>query len=99
LSFGLAKTGAVIETFAWHHHQHGFDLEDWHIRGLRILNVQPGMNPHFGDLYPRTVALMANGTFSNEELVTHVSPVERADEAFDAALNRTGNYIKGVITF
>jgi threonine dehydrogenase-like Zn-dependent dehydrogenase len=99
LSFGLAKTGAVIETFAWHHHQHGFDLEDWHIRGLRILNVQPGMNPHFGDLYPRTVALIANGTFSNAELVTHVSPVERAGESFDAALNKTGNYIKGVITF
>jgi threonine dehydrogenase-like Zn-dependent dehydrogenase len=99
LGFALAKTGAIIETFAWHHHQHGFDLEDWHIRGLRILNVQPGMNAHFGDLYPRTVALMANGTFSNEKLVTHVSPVERAGEALDAALDRTGNYIKGVITF
>jgi threonine dehydrogenase-like Zn-dependent dehydrogenase len=99
LSFRLGKTGAVIETFAWHHHQYGFDLEDWHIRGLRILNIQPGMNPHFGDLYPRTVALMANGTFSNEKLVTHVSPVERADEALDAALDGTGNYIKGVITF
>ena len=99
LGLHLAKTGAVIETFAWHHHYHRFDLEDWHLRGLRFLNIQPGMNPHFGDLYPRTVALIANGTFSNEKLVTHVAPVEKAAEALDAALDKTGGYIKGVITF
>ena len=99
LSLQLAKPGAVIETFAWHHHHHRFDLDDWHLRGLRFLNIQPGMNPQFGDLYPRTVALIANGTFSNEKLVTHVVPVEKAAEALDAALDKTGGYIKGVITF
>jgi threonine dehydrogenase-like Zn-dependent dehydrogenase len=99
LSLELAKPGAVVETFAWHHHRHSFDLEDWHLRGLRFLNIQPGMNPHFGDLYPRTVALMANGTFSNKKLVTHVTAVENAADVFDAALDKTGGYIKGVITF
>jgi threonine dehydrogenase-like Zn-dependent dehydrogenase len=99
LSLLLARSGGVIETFAWHHHSHRFDLEEWHLRGLRFLNIQPGMNPHFGDLYPRTIALMANGTFSNEKLVTHVSPVAEATHALDAALDKTGGYIKGVITF
>ena len=99
LSMGLAKTGAIIETFAWHHHDHAFDLEVWHLKGLRLLNIQPGMTPHFGDLYPRTVALMANGTFTNRLLVTHTGLVEKAATIFDAALDRTGGYIKGVIEF
>lgn len=99
LSLNLAKTGAAIETFAWHHHSHQFNLEDWHVRGLRFLNIQPGVNPHFGDLYPRTIALTAKGVFSNEKLITHVAPVEKAHEAFDPALDKTEGYIKGVITF
>ena len=99
LAFRLAKTGAIIQPFAWHHHEHGFNLEDWHVRGLRILNIQPQMNPHFGDLYRRTVALMANGTLSNTQLVTHTARFEKAQEAFDAALDRTGGYIKGAILF
>jgi threonine dehydrogenase-like Zn-dependent dehydrogenase len=95
----IVKAGGIIENFAWHHHTHTFDLEDWHINGWRILNIQPGMNPHFGDLYPRTITLMANGTLSNEQLVTHVEKVERAHDIFTAAADKTGGYIKGVVTF
>ena len=53
----LAKRGAIIENFAWHHHEQTFDLEDWHLGGWRILNIQPLMAPHFADLYQRTIAL------------------------------------------
>jgi threonine dehydrogenase-like Zn-dependent dehydrogenase len=98
-AFALARPGGVIENFAWHHHEHAFDLEDWHVQGWRIVNSQPEMNPHFGDLYPRTISLMANGTISNRKLVTHVGPLERAAEIYAAAADRTGGYLKGVITF
>jgi threonine dehydrogenase-like Zn-dependent dehydrogenase len=98
-AMAVARPGGIIENFAWHHHEHTFDLEDWHVNGWRILNIQPGMNPHFGDLYPRTVALMANGTISQAKLVTHVGPVEKAAEVFSAAADRSGCYMKGVITF
>jgi 2-desacetyl-2-hydroxyethyl bacteriochlorophyllide A dehydrogenase len=98
-ALAIAKTGAVIECFAWHHHEHTFDLEDWHVNGWRILNIQPGMNPHFGDLYPRTVALIAGGALSNARLVTHVGGVQHAAEVYAAAADKTGGYIKGVITF
>jgi threonine dehydrogenase-like Zn-dependent dehydrogenase len=99
LALSLVKPGGIIENFAWHHHTHTFDLDDWHTNGWRILNIQPGMNPHFGDLYPRTITLMEKGTFSNEPLVTHVQKVEKAQEIFSAAADRTGGYLKGVITF
>jgi len=98
-AFALAKPGGIIENFAWHHHEHAFDLEDWHVQGWRIVNSQPEMNPHFGDLYPRTIALMANGTISNRKLVTHVGSLDRAAEIYAAAADRTGGYVKGVITF
>lgn len=98
-ALAIVKAGGIIENFAWHHHTHTFDLEDWHINGWRILNIQPGMNPHFGDLYPRTVALMANGTFSNERLVTHVEKFERAFDIFTSAADRSGGYLKGAVSF
>jgi threonine dehydrogenase-like Zn-dependent dehydrogenase len=99
LAFSLVKPGGIVENFAWHHHSHTFDLDDWHRNGTRILNIQPGMNPHFGDLYPRTITLMENGTFSNEPLVTHVEKIEKAYQIFSAAADKTGGYVKGVVTF
>ncbi len=99
LAVSLLRAGGILENFAWHHHTFSFDLDDWHRNGWRILNIQPGMNPHFGDLYPRTVALMANGTFSNQRLVTHTEKVEHADEIYSAAADRSGGYLKGVVTF
>ena len=63
------------------------------------LNIQPQMNPHFGDLFPRSIILMENGTLSNERLVTHVEKIEKAPEILAAAAGRTGGSIKGVITF
>ncbi len=99
LAFSLVKPGGIVENFAWHHHSHTFDLDDWHTNGMRILNIQPGMNPHFGDLYPRTITLMENGSFTNEPLVTHVEKIEKAYQIFSAAADRTGGYVKGVVTF
>jgi threonine dehydrogenase-like Zn-dependent dehydrogenase len=94
----VARTGAAIESFAWHHHEHTFDLEDWCANGWRILNIQPGMNQHFGDLFPRTVSLMAAGAISKDRLATHACPVGKAAEAFRAGAEKSGGYIKGVIT-
>jgi 2-desacetyl-2-hydroxyethyl bacteriochlorophyllide A dehydrogenase len=99
LAFALAKPYAVIENFAWHHHRHEFDLDEWHTRGWRILNIQPQMNPAFDSLVPRTIALMAAGAISNEGLVSHVLPFARAEEAYAAGLERSGGYMKGVIDF
>ncbi len=99
LALALAKQGAIIENFAWHHHSHQFDLDRWHLGAVRILNIQPGVNPHFGDLFKPTIDLMINGTFSNEKLITHWAPVERAKEIFTTALERRDGYMKGAILF
>jgi 2-desacetyl-2-hydroxyethyl bacteriochlorophyllide A dehydrogenase len=99
LALELAKPAAIIENFAWHHHQHEFSLDDWHTNAWRILNIQPGVNPHFGDLFPRTITLMKNRVFSNEKLVTHTAKFEDAMGIFTTALERRDGYMKGVITF
>ena len=95
----IVRPGAIIENFAWHHNSHTFDLDEWTVKGWRILNIQPQMNPHFGDLFPRSIALMANGTLSNDKLVTHVEKFERAKDILAAAAGKTGGYMKGAITF
>jgi 2-desacetyl-2-hydroxyethyl bacteriochlorophyllide A dehydrogenase len=99
LALGIAKPAAIIQNFAWHHHPHQFELDDWHINAWRIMNIQPGVNPHFGDLFPRTIDLILNGTFSNEKLMTHWAPVERAKEIFEIAMDRKDGYMKGAILF
>jgi threonine dehydrogenase-like Zn-dependent dehydrogenase len=57
------------------------------------------MNPAFDSLFPASIALMEAGAVTNEGLVTHVAPFERAGEVYEASLDRTGGYIKGVIDF
>jgi threonine dehydrogenase-like Zn-dependent dehydrogenase len=99
LAFSLVKNFGIVENFAWHHHRHEFDLDDWHTRGWRILNIQPQMNPSFDSIFPRAIALMAAGAISNEGLVTHVAPLGRAEEVYSAGLDKTGGYVKGVIDF
>jgi 2-desacetyl-2-hydroxyethyl bacteriochlorophyllide A dehydrogenase len=99
LAFALAKPYAIIENFAWHHHKAEFDLDHWHTKGLRILNIQPQMNDAFDSLFPRTIALMAAEAISNRDLVTHVAPFRAAEDAYAAGLDRTGGYMKGVIDF
>ncbi|HET7839868.1 MAG TPA: alcohol dehydrogenase catalytic domain-containing protein [Rectinemataceae bacterium] len=99
LAFALAKPYAIIENFAWHHHSQEFDLDQWHTKGWRILNIQPQMNPAFDALFPAAIKLMAAGAISNEGLVTHVASFAKAEEAYAAGLSRTGGYIKGVIEF
>ena len=95
----IVRPGGIIENFAWHHHAYTFDMDDWTVKGWRILNIQPQMNPHFGDLFPRSVTLMANGTLSNDKLVTHTAKFEKAHELLDIAAHKAGGYIKGVVTF
>jgi len=99
LAFALAKPYAIIENFAWHHHKAEFDLDDWHTRGWRILNIQPQMNEAFDAVIPRTIALMAAGAITNEGLVTHVASFGNAEDVYAAGLDRKGGYIKGVVDF
>lgn len=98
-ALSLLHAGGILLNFAWHHHEFTFDLDEWTVRGIRILSIQPQMNPYFADLFPRAVTLMAKGTFSHERLVTHTEKVETAEKLYTAAAEKTGGYLKGVITF
>lgn len=99
LALALAKPYAIIENFAWHHHRQEFDLDEWHVKGWRILNIQPQMNPGFDRLFAAAARLVESGAVTNRGLVTHVAPFERAVEVYAAGLDRTGGYMKGVIDF
>jgi L-iditol 2-dehydrogenase len=99
LAFSLVKPFGIVENFAWHHHRQEFDLDDWHTKGWRILNIQPQMNPEFDAMFPRTIALIAAGAISNRALVTHVAPLARAEELYATGLDKKGGYVKGVVDF
>lgn len=50
------------------------------------------------DIY-RTIALIENGTFHNEEIITHRFTLDQINEAFKTLENKPKDYIKGVIEF
>ena len=51
------------------------------------------------DSLSTAMTLARPGAISNEKLVTHVGPVEKAEEVYRAGAKKTGGYLNGVITF
>jgi threonine dehydrogenase-like Zn-dependent dehydrogenase len=99
LAQSLLKSGGTAVIFAWHDHLQTFDLDRWHVNSWRFLNLGPEMNPHFGDLYPAAISLMANSTFSNRKLINHTAALESAQELFETAAEGRNGYIKGAVVF
>ncbi len=74
-----------------------FDFRPAIARGITI-HVAHGSMDLPGDMV-RAVSLINNGTFHNEEIVSHRFKLEEINEAFAALANKPQDYIKGVIEF
>jgi hypothetical protein len=61
-----------------------------------VLNLAPNANPHFEEMIPPTVALINRGIYKPAEFITHVVDYHEAD---GESIEKSDNYIKGVITF
>ena len=99
LSKDLVRTGGIISNFAWHRGNRTVDASPWHLRGLKIINTAPALDPHFSDNVLPTQRLLARGVFDQKEMITHIMEYNKIQELLTIAESKADGYIKGVVTF
>jgi threonine dehydrogenase-like Zn-dependent dehydrogenase len=99
LATDLVRSGGIISNFAWHRAVRTVDASPWHLRGLRIINTAPALDPHFNDNVAPTARLLARGVFNQKDLITHVMEHHKIQEMLTIAESKSDGYIKGVVTF
>lgn len=95
----IIKTAGTLSLFGCHRGIRQFDGDNWHSRGIRILNTSPSCDTHYFERGIQAAKLMQKGVFNLKQLITHVSDYRNAQELFEIALHKKDGYIKGVITF
>jgi NADPH:quinone reductase len=79
------------------YHQDGLrtvDLRSWNWRGLEVVNAHERDPAAYVGAMREAAELAAEGVLDLEALVTHRFPLERLDEAFDAARIRPAGFVK-----
>lgn len=74
-----------------------FDLPKLIEKCIKIIPAHPPTQDA-EDIY-RTIALINNGTFHNEDIISHRFSLEQINEAFQTLENKPKDYIKGVVEF
>ena len=96
----LTRGGGRLSIFAWHHQPRTVDMGLWHLRGLKVLNSAPGIGTdHRVNVMQRAVWLLERGVFDCRKLVTHRHAFTDVEAAMKVAVERPGDYIKGVLLF
>jgi threonine dehydrogenase-like Zn-dependent dehydrogenase len=81
-------------------HQDGprtVDVQSWNWRGLDVVNAHERDAQVVVRGLRRAVDLAAAGVLDVDELVTHVLPLERLDDAFELARTRPPGFLKAVV--
>jgi threonine dehydrogenase-like Zn-dependent dehydrogenase len=81
-------------------HQDGLrtvDLQSWNWRGIDVVNAHEREPQRSVEGMREAVRLAADGALDVERLVTHVFPLERLGEAFEAACTRPSGFVKAVV--
>jgi threonine dehydrogenase-like Zn-dependent dehydrogenase len=82
-------------------HQDGprtIDLQSWNWRGLDVVNAHERDPAVYVETMREAARLAAAGVLDVERLVTHRFPLERLDEAFEAARTRPRGFVKAWVT-
>jgi len=98
MATGLVRRGGKLVIFGTHMKGEIMDVNQWHIKGLWVINTIPGLSVNFSKDLADAVKLMIKGTFNQKKLITHKFKFQDAGQAFDSILEDV-SYIKGVILF
>lgn len=74
-----------------------FDFRPALSRGISITGAHPPRSTDARDDMARAIALVNNGVFRNEELVTHKFKLDDINEAFETLEHKPKGYIKGIV--
>lgn len=76
-----------------------FDFRPAIERGITLHVAHPSSCKNQADDMKRAIALINNGTFHNEEIITHRFKLEDISKAFETLEHKPKDYIKGIIEF
>lgn len=76
-----------------------FDFRPAIERGITLHVAHPSSCKNQDDDMKRAIALINNGTFHNEEIITHRFKLEDISKAFETLEHKPKDYIKGIIEF
>jgi L-iditol 2-dehydrogenase len=97
----LTARGGTVGLYAWHHGTRTVDTDGWHDKGLRILNLSPGItaNERRFRSFQASSSLTCSGKFSQEGLITHRYKIDDAQRALEESTVRGTGFIKSIFEF
>ncbi|MBO2535622.1 zinc-dependent alcohol dehydrogenase [Rummeliibacillus suwonensis] len=95
----LVRHGGTICMYGHQTTNKFFSFDQWHFKGLRILNTVPWISNNLSREFRDGVNLLNKGYFNTSSLISHYFEFSDAKIAFEVANNHPENYVKGVICF
>lgn len=74
-----------------------FDLRNIIAKGAKVIAAHPGYSKDQVEDLRRAAALLENGTFQMEDIITHSFKLDDIQNAFETLENKPEGYLKGVI--
>lgn len=99
-SFDYLKTrGRLILMSSYEKILKELDLSPVIGKCINIIPAHPSSSVDQADDMNRAIALINNGSFNNEDIITHRFKLEEINKAFETLDNKPKDYIKGIIEF
>lgn len=95
----LLRNGGTLCLFAHHFSVENEAVNDWHLRGITVLNTVPWAFPNLSWELRHAVHDLSTRKITLDSLITHIASCEKADKLMEVALLHPPNFIKGVLTF
>ncbi len=89
--------GRLILMSSHHAATAGFDFRKAVDRGLTIIAAHPPFSGDENDDFRRAVAFISNGTFKNEDLVSHVFTLDQIQTAFETLDHKPEGFKKAIV--
>jgi threonine dehydrogenase-like Zn-dependent dehydrogenase len=97
----LLREGGRLGLYAWHHGSRSVDTTAWHVKGLQVLNVAPGItsNERRFRSFEAADALMRAGIVDQSKLITHRYSIEDIQRGMVESTARPDGFVKSVVAF
>lgn len=93
----VVRRGGTLCLFGHHSGPRTYSFDEWHYKGIRVLNTVPWMSKNLAREFRDGVNLLVKGVFQNAPLITHTFSFADAEEAMRITSSRPQDLIKAVI--
>jgi len=93
------RNGGKLCLFGHHFSVEPEAVNDWHLRGIAVLNTVPWGSPDLARDFRDAVEMLNAGEFDLQQFVSHQAPLADAISLMNVASTHSPGFIKGVINF